>query len=142
MLSAWFCASRSAQSRRRPAAAWCFFSHIPHKKFSIFDLLKKAFYILFAFYFLSLSVMPCNDEQDCKEAKHTEQVAQADNHEHENEVCTPFCVCSCCATHILFSNFSNDFSIDNERATVYTEPANAELRSAIISVWQPPKLTC
>ncbi len=84
--------------------------------------------------------MPCNDKQDCNEAKHTEQFAQAEHHDHANESCTPFCVCSCCATHILFSNFTNEFSVDTESKTVYSKPTTAELCSAIITVWQPPKL--
>lgn len=86
--------------------------------------------------------MPCNDEQDCKQSGHTEQVAQADQHDHENEVCTPFCVCSCCAAHIFFQDFVNDFSITTVITTVYTQPASADISSAIIPIWQPPKLTC
>lgn len=102
--------------------------------------MKKALYIFFAFYFLSLSVMPCNDEQDCKDSQHVEQVAQAQDHDHANETCTPFCVCSCCATHILFSNFSTEFSVIAETAAVYSEASNADISSAVITIWQPPKL--
>ncbi len=86
--------------------------------------------------------MPCGDKDDCNEKNHTEQTAQNEHHDHDDEVCTPFCVCSCCATHVLFTNFSSDFSIHKELATVYTKPANADICSAVISIWQPPKLSC
>jgi hypothetical protein len=108
--------------------------------FTIFTLLKKVFYIFFAFYFLSLSVMPCSDSEDCNEAKHTEQLAQAPDHDHANETCTPFCVCSCCATHVVFSNVPSVFYVIAEIATVYTPQANADISSAVITIWQPPKL--
>ena len=95
-------------------------------------------HILFCFYFLSLAVLPCGDKDDCNEIKH-EQTAQ-NNEDHDHEICTPFCVCSCCATHFVMRPFQytqNQVVVIN---TVYTVHPESETSTAIIPVWQPPKL--
>ncbi|HRG02361.1 MAG TPA: hypothetical protein PKZ75_14680 [Bacteroidia bacterium] len=100
--------------------------------------MKKAFYILFCFYFISLAVMPCGDKDDCNELKH-EQTSQ-NSGDHQDEVCTPFCVCSCCATHFVvkpFQSIQTQIAVIN---TVYTVHPESETSTAVIPVWQPPKL--
>jgi hypothetical protein len=102
--------------------------------------LKRAFYILFSIYFISLAIVPCGDKDDCNEIKH-EQCSQSDNKEpHSDEACTPFCVCSCCATHFVVKSFQ---SLQNQIAvinTVYTVHPESKTSAAVIPIWQPPKL--
>jgi hypothetical protein len=84
--------------------------------------------------------MPCGDKDDCNEATHSQQTAQKEHHEHQDEACTPFCVCSCCASPILHSNVSQDFIVINEMSTVASQPKGLKLLSAFVSIWQPPKI--
>ena len=104
--------------------------------------LKKVLYIFFAVYFLGLSVIPCNDEPAEKISVLTSHISENEHHEHENEACTPFCVCSCCTTHILHANENNTTTILNEVVTVYTQPNTSKLPTTVTPIWQPPKLFC
>ena len=82
--------------------------------------------------------MPCVDKDDCNELKH-EQTSQ-NAADHQDEVCTPFCVCSCCATHFVvkpFQSIQTQIAVIN---TVYTVHPESETSTAVIPVWQPPKL--
>jgi hypothetical protein len=84
--------------------------------------------------------MPCSDKEDCIEIYPT-QLSQLNHQaEHSDEICSPFCVCACCATHFLVSDFLpalNQVSVIN---TIYTSHNVEQTSSAIVSIWQPPKL--
>lgn len=45
-------------------------------------------------YILVLSLAPCGDSVECGESNKTEK--SHNKHKHENENCTPFCICACC----------------------------------------------
>jgi hypothetical protein len=86
--------------------------------------------------------MPCGDKDDCNEANHSELTTQKEHHEHQDEACTPFCVCSCCTTHILHANENNTTTILTEIASVYTQQLGVKLPTTVTPIWQPPKLSC
>jgi hypothetical protein len=105
----------------------------------IFVQLKRALYILFCFYFIYLAAMPCGDKGDCNEINPT--AAQSTHQEeHQDEMCTPFCICSCCATHFLVKDFPPTLKPVAVINTVYTVHKESKISSAIISIWQPPKI--
>lgn len=82
--------------------------------------------------------MPCGDKDDCNEIKHNE--TSQNTGDHQDESCTPFCVCSCCATHFVVKSFQplqNQIAEINSICTVHPE---SEISSAVIAIWQPPKL--
>lgn len=83
--------------------------------------------------------MPCGDKDDCNEVNHA-QTAQAQDHEHQDEACTPFCVCSCCAAHFLIKDFQTGIDQVAVINTIYTVLPESKITSAIIPIWQPPKL--
>ena len=102
--------------------------------------MKKTLYILFAVYFISLVAIPCGDKENCNELKQT-QTSQSDHKEnHSDEGCTPFCVCSCCATHFLINDFQPTLNVVAVINTVYTVHKESKTSAAIIPIWQPPKL--
>ncbi len=107
-------------------------------KICIFVSLKKAFYILFCFYFISLAVVPCGDKDDCNEIIHNE--TSQNTGDHQDESCTPFCVCSCCATHFVVIPFQEIGTQIAEINSIYTVQPESKISSAIIAIWQPPKL--
>lgn len=106
----------------------------------IFIRLKKIFHILFAVYFIVLIGMPCADREDCNEFKQTELSQTSHQQEHSDEVCTPFCMCACCAAHFLSSGIDTDFELSAGIITTYTSHHSPGIRGAVIAVWQPPKL--
>jgi len=105
--------------------------------------LKKAIYILFTFYFIALAVLPCTAKDDC--ADESGVVANGTQQHQENdqdECCTPFCVCSTCAAHFLIQDFCPSLEQSTVVNSVYTVQKDAEICSAIIPIWQPPKVVC
>jgi hypothetical protein len=89
-----------------------------------------------------LSFAPCGDNVECGERKKTEQ--SHNSHKHENENCTPFCICACCgqpvASKIYYpialtvlkpENFINCISIYNQ---TFISQFSA-------TIWQPPKIS-
>lgn len=108
-------------------------------KILIFASLKKVFYILFCFYFISLAVMPCEDKGDCNEIKHNQTSQNTEN--HQDEICTPFCICSCCGTHLFIKDFETTLNQIATINTIFTVHKESKISSAVIAIWQPPKIS-
>ncbi len=102
--------------------------------------MKKALYIFFCVYFIALAVKPCADKVDCNEFKQTEMSHDDHQKEHSDEVCTPFCVCACCAANALVKDYSPALAQLNVVNTVYKTQRDSKISSIIISIWQPPKI--
>ncbi|MES2620358.1 MAG: DUF6660 family protein [Bacteroidota bacterium] len=100
----------------------------------------KFFCLLFAFYTLSISVMPCNDvHEGSKNAVITSAQAE-DHHQDHNDICSPFCICSCCQGFVALTSFSEATLspfIASSNFSFYTEKF---FSSASAAIWQPPKL--
>jgi hypothetical protein len=105
----------------------------------------KVIQLLFALHVLFLAVYPCSDKETCIDEMKT-GITFIDNgsHDHntsEQDFCTPFCICSCCAAHIQVNQVS-DISIatlvhNTKLATFYFQ---RPLLNNAKSIWQPPKL--
>lgn len=107
-------------------------------KFHTFVTMKFMFYILFACYFISLTVLPCTDADACNDAK-CEQTSNGGAH-HEAETCSPFCVCSCCAVHFVIKTVEPMPKQVAVIQTVYTIHKETKTTPAITPIWQPPRL--
>jgi len=90
---------------------------------------------------LLLSCMPCGDSSDCSEGEKTGVVINdTDHREHEDEEnCTPFCVCACCAVPgfqaaapIAIKNFTA-----HKQLNIFWEEDFFSASHG--SIWQPPK---
>jgi hypothetical protein len=101
----------------------------------------KLFALLMSVYMLLLSAMPCNDAADCerKSMVKIEQSGQGDDHEEHEENCTPFCICTCCASSAIHNPvlikhqvFSPE-KIFNEFFTAQAFTINPD------AIWQPPR---
>jgi hypothetical protein len=103
----------------------------------------KLFAFLMAFLVLALSIMPCADRGDAlSSSKAKTELAKKANPQSDpqQDDCTPFCHCTCCAC----------FSINHTVATIGILPVysaqsqTAHLPSNLIDValpiWQPPQL--
>ncbi len=101
----------------------------------------KFFAFIMAFLVLALSVMPCADSyaMDNKEKNEVSKSANQQDEDQQDE-CSPFCHCTCCA----------GFSVNHCIAAIATIPIYASnhlssfLPSDIIGItspiWQPPQL--
>lgn len=113
--------------------------------FFVYFCAMRVIRFLFAMYVLALAVYPCSDKETCADERKAGIVlVDNSNHAHsgsEQDVCTPFCICSCCAAHIQLSHLA-DISIINlvhntKVITLYFEKPVLDNAKAI---WQPPKL--
>ena len=110
----------------------------------IFDPVK-VFTLIFSFYILALSCMPCSDKDDCNYMsadQSTFATTDHSDHDSDTENCSPFCMCACCG-----QSFSSSFAsyslalhvpVSLDKFPIY----NASFVSEVyLSIWQPPKIS-
>ena len=102
----------------------------------------RSFALIMAFLVLALSIVPCadrdasaNDNIKSELVKSTQQKGDP-----QQDDCSPFCHCTCCAG---FSFNNNIATISSPAIIILTDfssflPANLIERS--LPVWQPPKI--
>lgn len=95
-----------------------------------------------ALYMLSLFIFPCNDtcNKDNHSAPVTVEQAQ-DHHEEENDICSPFCYCACCAVSFIVANVQMPELVVNFPPATYDNYSSNFSSSFSTSFWQPPKLS-
>jgi hypothetical protein len=102
----------------------------------------KLFHVLLSVYILALSSFACTDV-DVRAEKTTSQIsARQPSNPHEDETCSPFCICSCCgsmAVHFLEKTPLKPREIIFN--TCFPSPKSNTIDISF-SVWQPPKITC
>lgn len=70
------------------------------------------------------------------------QAATADDCQDGSEICSPFCVCSCCSVPASYQHFTVSNAepkvvmVNAEPNFEYTAPFSGSFQT---SVWQPPK---
>jgi hypothetical protein len=96
---------------------------------------------IWSIYLFALAVLPCSDNTEC--ASNNQQVlmtATHSDHDHEEESCTPLCLCSCCGTQSIspFAQHVNPVFFDTglKTGSVYS---SVLLEDYPASIWQPPK---
>ena len=96
---------------------------------------------LFAALMLCLTVIPCDDVKGAADPE--TEMHSHDSHEHgehsDTEGCSPFCVCNCCQTHIVFSiyNFQALLAINIQSKPDFY--SNFHPRSILYAIWRPPQ---
>lgn len=104
----------------------------------------KLRHLLLAVYVFLSALYPCRDS-DLHEDPIKDAIAVVADHDHshsgiELDICTPFCICSCCAAHIKISvpeNIEADKPEHNTKLnTLYIEHPTLDLTH---SIWQPPR---
>ncbi|MEO5645370.1 MAG: DUF6660 family protein [Bacteroidia bacterium] len=99
-------------------------------------------YLLFAIYIFGLSLTTCTDGVDnngCGKVNAQIQTSNNESQHHQDENCSPFCVCSCCSGAIITKvGFTLVVSpLATERLLFATPQFNSADYS---SIWQPPKI--
>lgn len=114
------------------------------KLFNIFNIFAKVkfFTVIFSIYILLLSIAPCGDSIECDERNQTEK--SHNDHKHENENCTPFCICACCGQPVTSKiNYPavqtvSKPDIFNKNIAINDQTFNSQFSA---SIWQPPKIS-
>ncbi len=102
----------------------------------------KILFSLLSLFMLYMNCLPCGDGNECKndEEQQTSIVANQQGHEHEPEICTPFCSCSCCASvNFVQANYQQKHSPalnDQLKFPALQDNFDSYLSH---SVWQPPR---
>jgi hypothetical protein len=96
-----------------------------------------------AFLLPALSFLPCADIATHVDDCNKKILVSAPAHQHsdpgDNDGCSPFCHCACCAA-IAFQQIGNSFSIINlsakNKSSIYL---HADILHIASEVWQPPR---
>lgn len=102
-------------------------------------------YIILAVYIFLCALYPCTDS-DMHTGPIQEGIAILSDHDHshsgvELDICSPFCICSCCSANIRLS-------VPNQIEQTYVEHNTVLISQYIehpvldvsLAIWQPPKL--
>lgn len=107
----------------------------------------KNFWLLFSLLILTLSVLPCNDKIECNDNAKTEITKQDnhDNHNHNAELCSPFCTCACCGaqlgnfeSQLISFKASTNFRFKKEKISFCRKIYFSKIA---YKIWQPPKIS-
>lgn len=102
--------------------------------------MKPLVYFLLVHLF-ALTLFPCADVPCANEPKQaTEETAFHNSHNSENDTCSPFCVCACCAMSVHLEKmmpFNTPVQVYNDLVAT-SMPFYKHLHE--IAIWNPPKL--
>lgn len=103
----------------------------------------KLFACILSIYIVALTAIPCIDRPEDSHLQKSEIGGNAANsHQHtEGDQCSPFCTCNCCATPVIYQ----DFSVQFDGFSFIEQSISVEYTSAIFSchlssIWQPPQI--
>ncbi|MFC5282565.1 DUF6660 family protein [Pedobacter alpinus] len=89
---------------------------------------------------LAINFKPCADELPSKENTISKTIQQENpNNQNEQDDCSPFCYCACCAIRTLTRNFASLNFYAANLAKTNSVHICGKTNNAIYPVWQPPK---
>lgn len=107
----------------------------------------KIIIILFSCFILYLSVVPCCIDSGCVKTNNIQSSAKLIEHNHEDtkhfEICSPFCLCSCCGSHVVNTAIASTvipiLSLEQNETNInlYTFQGTSKFEATI---WQPPQI--
>ena len=101
----------------------------------------KYFAFILSVYVLVLTAIPCVDvPKDDNLHKIELSNTTSDHHEHDTDLCSPFCTCDCCDSPII-NNSTIHFTCTPIAQKILTEYNNSFVSSLFATIWQPPKLS-
>lgn len=99
---------------------------------------------ILSLYLVFLSSLPCSDIEETSPIHERTEFA-SDNHSHEkqNDLCSPFCICNCCGTHVLSYQSANIFEFKVPSAVIsilLPSYKSVFISNFYGSIWQPPQI--
>jgi|GEM_PF-811764 len=115
-------------------------AHLCHKPliFAALQKVKNIFLFIFSFYVLSLVMFTCHDE--CKKEK-IENIVSATKHQHEttDDTCSPFCICTCCASTVMVAQQVQVNGVHAIHLKAFASYLSSSNQAFFHSFWQPPR---
>ncbi|MBL7847233.1 MAG: hypothetical protein JNL40_07180 [Cyclobacteriaceae bacterium] len=113
--------------------------------FSVYLCIVKGICFILALFIAFMTVYPCSDGHTCQDEQRIEiSTHDQANHGHSStkqNLCTPFCICACCASHVQVSNLTNpNFSGRSHNTKLVTLYQERPVLNSSHSIWQPPKI--
>ena len=101
----------------------------------------KLLTFMLTVYMLLLSCMPCNDSSDCSaEEKVSITINSTDHDNHDDEEnCTPFCVCACCAVPVFQSSAAIAIQKFSQQIVLNNYKEDKFFSTSFSNIWQPPR---
>jgi hypothetical protein len=100
----------------------------------------RFFAFIMALLVITLSCVPCADARELPKEKPGKETKKTQHPPTDDESCSPFCHCSCCAGFSI----NHRFAQTSTPVPVHSPQHNARYIGNLIwisfSVWQPPKL--
>ncbi len=102
----------------------------------------RLFAFILSLFILTLSFVPCSDNEDCNTPDLSLNSDHSD-HDHNEDSCTPFCSCSCCGipglilSSPIFYTVLQELKMPTPAATVYYSDL---IPNYFYSFWQPPRI--
>ncbi|WDF70498.1 hypothetical protein PQ465_09020 [Sphingobacterium oryzagri] len=108
--------------------------------------MMKVLINMLMIYFLALFIVPCSDMESHASPSSPFPSAQeqhaADEHNHRQDGCSPFCSCTCCSISMVSINLFNNL-LESPMAINLPSPRVADILMAVgnrpSAIWQPPK---
>ncbi|WP_091156307.1 DUF6660 family protein [Mucilaginibacter pineti] len=101
----------------------------------------KYLAFLFSLYFTLLAILPCQDREDnmASVVHATIQTTHSGNDHAGQEVCPPFCTCTCCSTarNLVSKPVSGLFFKVVDRQ--YPDSKIPAVQEQSMAIWQPPQ---
>jgi hypothetical protein len=102
----------------------------------------KFFAAILSLYILALTAFPCIDLPMDKQLQKFELSQSAnDNQVSDNDHCSPFCICRCCASPVVFQEFIIQFTIFSFSQKHLSGYTSSYVSSLFTVIWQPPKIS-
>jgi hypothetical protein len=99
----------------------------------------KFAHFIFALYVAALSVYPCYDI--CKDESCSVTSEVRNQHDEGGDVCSPFCLSTCCGVHIISQNAFEGVSVTSDSVAEVSSYQLVFTPSIVVPIWQPPKLS-
>lgn len=103
----------------------------------------KIIAFIMALLVLALGVMPCADDANATNSNKAKSELAKSTHQTDspqNEACSPFCQCSCCAGFTINHFVATITVIPQYSSNPISSFLPANVREVALPIWQPPQL--
>lgn len=90
---------------------------------------------------MTLALLPCDDSCDSSagQAHSSFHSLYEAHHEHEMDICSPFCSCACCSILILMVHSPRLFNLSAIRMVEFPRLNTSFVSTFAEDCWQPPR---
>lgn len=125
------------------------FAYLLHPPLPYFWVMKALVAYILAFYVLALSCIPCQDEvqparsffQPRIAAPSASWLTSTGDHSHSIDLCSPFCICACCASVTIAAVVTAlpDTPVSRIIPTAAFAYLQIQYTGTPAGIWQPPQ---